>query len=330
MERELAPTYKVKAFRQAASVMEALEPDKRADLIKRGAVKTLKGIGDATATVITEAASGKTPARLVELEKNLQPPPEESNALRSALRGDCHTHSTWSDGGSSILEMARTARELNHEYIVLTDHSPRLTVANGLTPERLRSQFEELKLVNAVLAADAEAGAPKLQVLRGIEVDVLDDGALDQEPDLLDELDLVVASVHSKLKMDSVSMTKRMIAAVENPRTNVLGHCTGRLNGEKKRAQSTFDAAAVFAACVANDVAVEINSRPERRDPPMALLELASEMGCSFVIDTDAHAPGQLDWQWIGCERAARVGITAERIKNTQGADELKVWASRG
>jgi putative hydrolase len=211
--------------------------------------------------------------------------------------------------------MMRAARELGHEYVALTDHSPRLTVARGLSPERLREQLEILRRLNEEMAP--------FRILAGIEVDILDDGSLDQEEDLLASLDIVVASVHSKLRMDRAAMTRRMVMAVANPHTDVLGHCTGRLLAGKGRAESDFDAEIVFEACRQFGVAVEINSRPERLDPPRRLLRLAHEAGCLFSIDTDAHAPGQLEWQSNGCDRAEEIGIDPARIVNTMPAAEL-------
>jgi putative hydrolase len=167
-------------------------------------------------------------------------------------------------------------------------------------------------------------------VLRGIEVDILEDGGLDQTEEMLGRLDVVVASVHSKLRMDSGPMTRRMVAAVRNPRTNVLGHCTGRLvtGGRGTRPPSDFDAAEVFAACRDHDVAVEINSRPERRDPPDELLMLAVELGCLFSVDSDAHAPGQLDFLDHGAARVAQLGVPLDRIVTTWPVEELLAWAS--
>ncbi|MEU4733394.1 PHP domain-containing protein, partial [Streptomyces sp. NPDC023588] len=239
-------------------------------------------------------------------------------ALRAALRGDCHVHSDWSDGGSPIEAMGRTAAELGHEWAVLTDHSPRLTVARGLSPERLREQLEVVAELN-------ETWAP-FRLLTGIECDILDDGSLDQEPELLERLDLVVASVHSKLRMDAPAMTRRLLKAVRNPLMDVLGHCTGRLVTGRTRPESRFDAEAVFAACAEAGTAVEINSRPERLDPPRRLLRLAVAAGTFFAIDTDAHAPGQLDWQILGCERAVECEVPTERLINTWTADQLLSW----
>ena len=232
-------------------------------------------------------------------------------------------HSTWSDGGASVEAMARTAIGLGHEYIVMTDHSPRLTIAHGLTPQRLDEQREEIEQVNALLSAEH----PGFRILRGSEVDILEDGSLDLPNEMLADLDIVVASVHSKLKMPAEQMTRRMVMAVANPHVDILGHCTGRQIMGTPRAPSTFDAEIVFAACARFDTAVEINCRPERQDPPDELLELALDWECRVSIDTDAHAPGHLEWQASGCDKAFRHGIEPDRIINTMSADDLLAWA---
>ena len=324
LERTRAPTYRVKAYRGAAAALEALPERELRERAAAGTLTELRGVGAKTAAVASQAAGGQVPAYLAELEKSAAAPVTEGGAaLRAALRGDLHSHSDWSDGGSPIAEMARTARDLGHEYLVLTDHSPRLTVANGLSPERLRRQLDVVAEVNEELAP--------FRLLTGIEVDILDDGSLDQDDELLARLDVVVASVHSKLKMERDAMTRRMVTAIANPHTDVLGHCTGRLvEGDRgTRGESAFDAELVFAACERFGVAVEINSRPERRDPPMRLMELALLTGCLFSVDTDAHAPGQLDWQPYGCERAEAAGVPPERVVNTRPVDELLAWAGR-
>src|SRR6266545_814573 len=267
LERALEPSYKVRAFRRAAATVDRLGPDELERLAGGGGLRALPGVGEVTERVIREALAGEVPVYLRRLEAiEGTPVVEGAAALRTALRGDCHCHSNWSDGGSDILEMAETARDLGHEYIALTDHSPRLKVARGLSAERLREQ-----------------------------------------------LDVVAASVHSKLAMDRAAMTRRMVRAVRNPNSDVLGHPTGRLitGGRGRRPESSFDPEAVFAACAATGTAVEVNSRPERQDPPKRLLRLAIEAGCLVAIDTDAHAPGQLDWQIGGCERAFLWGVSA-------------------
>jgi putative hydrolase len=188
-----------------------------------------------------------------------------------------------------------------------------------LSAARLRRQLSVVAELNTRLAP--------FTVLTGIEVDILDDGALDQDADLLAELDLVVASVHSALRMPEAEMTERMLTAVANPWVNVLGHCTGRMvTGGRKRPESRFDSSEVFAACATHQVAVEINSRPERLDPPMRLLREAVAAGCWFALDTDAHAPGQLDWLPYGCARAADCGVPADRVINTLPAHDLLAW----
>jgi len=242
-------------------------------------------------------------------------------ALRSALRGDCHVHSDWSDGGSPIGEMAEAARDLGHEYMVLTDHSPRLTVANGLSAERLEEQLVEVARLNDELAP--------FRILTGIEVDVLGDGSLDQDPALLRRLDLVVGSVHSELRMEARPMTRRLVTALANPLLDVLGHPTGRMvTGKRHRPPSTFDAELVFAAALRFDKAIEVNARPERLDPPKRILRLAVEAGCRVAIDSDAHAPGQLAWLPYGCDRAAACGVAPASIVNAMEADRLLAWAA--
>jgi putative hydrolase len=330
MERGREETRRIQAFRNAAAVILPLSHDEVAARAGAGTLTELAGIGPSTAAVITDAVQGVVPERLAKLEAAFGPLVKGGDEVRALLRGDLHSHSDWSDGGSPIEEMAFTAIELGHEYQVLTDHSPRLTVANGLSVERLRRQLGVVDAINAHLA-DTGVGQD-FTLLKGIEVDILDDGSLDQTDELLAQLDVRVASVHSKLRMEKAPMTKRMIGAIQNPRMNVLGHCTGRMvmGNRGTRPPSEFDAKAVFAACVEHDVAVEINSRPERRDPPTKLLELARDMGCLFSIDSDAHAPGQLDFLQYGAERAHEAGIDPDRIVNTWPEQRLLEWANPG
>lgn len=212
--------------------------------------------------------------------------------------------------------------ELGHDWAVLTDHSPRLTVARGLTRERLERQLD--------VVADINRQLTPFRYLTGIEVDIHEDGTLDQDDDLLARLDLVVASVHSKLRSPREAMTRRMVMAVANPHVDVLGHCTGRMvAGGKTRPESEFDVDIVVEACRRFDVALEVNCRPERLDPPRRILRAAVEAGLLLAIDTDAHAPGQLAWQPYGVERAATCGATAERIVTTWTVDEVLSWTAR-
>jgi putative hydrolase len=323
LERTRSDTHRVKAYRNAADVVARLSDDEREQHQRTRTWAKVAGIGPKTALVIAQAMSGEVPGYLQQLRDELEPLAAGGAAMRAALRGDLHAHSTWSDGGSPVEEMMITARRLGYEYCAITDHSPRLTVARGLSAERLREQMILVRELN-------EAMAP-FRVLQGIEVDILEDGGLDQDDSLLGELDVVVASVHSKLRSDSETMTHRMVGAIANPRVNVLGHCTGRLiQGERGlRPQSVFDPEVVFEACRMFNVAVEINSRPERRDPPTRLLSLAIAMGCLFSIDTDAHAPGQLEFIAYGCERAEALRLDPERVVNTWPLDRLLSWCKK-
>ena len=323
LEREGAETYKVRAFRNAAAAIADLAVEDLA-VMHPARLQEIPQVGKTSAQVIAEALAGTTPAYLQKLESVEIPAMSDGAAsLFDQLRGDCHSHSDWSDGGSPIREMAEAAKELGHAYWALTDHSPRLTVAHGLNADRLRKQREVVAELNEDLAP--------FRILTGIEVDILEDGSLDQDDELLSQLDVVVASVHSKLKMEGPAMTERMLRAIESPHTDILGHCTGRIIVGKGRAQSIFDAESVFAACARTGTAVEINSRPERLDPPEDLLSLALSLDCVVTVDTDAHAPGQLEWQRHGCEKAAAVGVPLERIMNALPMEEFLSWtASHG
>jgi putative hydrolase len=323
LERERAGSYRVEAFRKAVVTVRETPGEELRSRHEAGTLQDLPGIGKSTAGVVSEALDGELPAYLKTLQDKAKPLASGGTELLAQVKGDCHSHSNWSDGGSPIEEMVLTAVELGHEWLALTDHSPQLRVANGLTAERLTKQ---LRLVDAVNASLGHG----FRLLKGIEVDILDDGSLDQTEAMLGKLDVVTASVHSKLKMNKHPMTRRMVAAVSNPRVNVLGHCTGRLvtGSRGTRPQSEFDARAVFEACAEHDTAVEINSRPERRDPPDELIELALEIGCLFAIDSDAHAPGQLEMKAYGAERATTLGIPAERIVTTWDADRLLDWTA--
>jgi putative hydrolase len=318
LERERASTYRVQAFRKAAAAIDELD-----DLeSRRDRLTAIAGVGDRSAEVIGQALDGEVPDYLAKLrERSGGPLAPGGEKVRAKLLGDLHTHSDWSDGGSPIAEMASTARRLGHQYVALTDHSPRLTVANGLSAERLAEQLD--------VVAEIDDELDDFRLLSGIEVDIHEDGSLDQTPEMLARLDVVVASVHSKLRMDRIGMTRRMLRAVADPATNILGHCTGRLieGSRGKRPESQFDAKRVFAACAEHDVAVEINSRPERRDPPDKLIAIALDAGCLFSIDSDAHAPGQLDFLDHGAARAQELDLPLDRIVTTWPVDRLLTWS---
>ncbi|MGY4708128.1 PHP domain-containing protein [Mycolicibacterium sp. CBM1] len=320
-DRAREDSRRVMAYRKAADIVEGLDETARDRHGRANSWQALAGIGPKTAKVIAQAWAGQEPDALVELRSAADD--LGGGEVRAALRGDLHCHSDWSDGSAPIREMMATAAALGHQYCALTDHSPRLTIANGLSADRLRRQLDVIDELRDTVAP--------LRILTGIEVDILEDGTLDQDPELLERLDVVVASVHSKLAMDAPSMTRRMVRAVSNTRVNVLGHCTGRLvtGGRGTRPESKFDAEQVFAACRDSNTAVEINSRPERRDPPTRLLALALDIGCDFSIDTDAHAPGQLDFLGYGAQRALDADVPVDRIVNSWPVDKLVAWAGR-
>lgn len=323
LERGRESSYRIDAFRRAIEAITLISDDELRERAEAGTLKQIKGIGDSSAAIIGQAVRGVVPAYLLSAEEKHGEPLTRGGAdLYAALRGDLHAHSNWSDGGSPIEEMVLAAVQLGQEWMALTDHSPRLTVANGLSRERLTDQLGRVEAINRSVG-------DSFTLLSGIEVDIHLDGSLDQDDDLLDRLDVVTASIHSKLRQPAFEMTPRMVAAVRNRHTNVLAHCTGQLvtGGRGKRPPSQFDAEKVFRACLENDVAVEINSRPERCDPPDELIELARDLGCLFTIDSDAHAPGQLDMKSLGCERAERLGIPPERVVTTWPVEDVRAWA---
>jgi len=325
LERSRAGTYRIQAFRAAAAVVAGVGEAELAGLDADDRLTELPGVGASTASVVSQAVRGELPAYLQGLQdKAIGPLAPGGEEMYAAVRGDLHAHSDWSDGGSPIDEMVLSAVEFGQEWLALTDHSPRLKVANGLSPERLRRQLGVVDAINSSLGQ-------RFRLLRGIEVDILEDGGLDQEDSLLRDLDVVTASVHSKLRMPREAMTRRMLTAVRDPRVDVLGHCTGRLveGSRGTRPPSEFDPAAVFAACAEAGVAVEINSRPERCDPPDELVLLALELGCLFAIDSDAHAPGQLDMKAYGAERATRLGVPPDRIVTTWPVERVLEWTSQ-
>ncbi len=318
LDRAHDTSFKTKAFVRALDVVRGLTDDELATRSSAHTLTELDGIGDSSARVIEEALAGEH-TYLDDLEARTQVPiTAEGKVYREALRGDLHMHTRWSDGGATIEAMAREAMAQGHDYIVITDHSPRLTVAHGLDAQRLARQVDDIAILNERLAP--------FRILTGIEVDILEDGTLDHPDEILSRLDLVIASVHSKLRMPSQPMTERMVRAVANPHVDVLGHCTGRMIG--KREPSQFDPDYVFAACAAYHTAVEINCRPERLDPPRPLLAMAIEHGCHFTIDTDAHATGQLEWLPKGCDRAAETGVPLGRILNAQPVADLLRWVA--
>ncbi len=326
LDRGLADPYRIGAFTKARKTVAELSD---ADVLARAQSDTLHllpAIGAKTAAVIRSAVLGLADPYIATLEVETAVGITEAGAaVRSTLKGDLHTHTDWSDGGASIQAMAAAAAKLGHEYVAVTDHSGRLTVARGLDQSRLRRQLDSIAVLR-----DEILERHGIRVLTGVEVDINEDGSLDADADSLAELDVVVASVHSRLSMPEPEMTQRLLAAVTHPQVNVLGHCTGRKVVGRGRNGSTANWDLVFLACAQYGTAVEINCRPERLDPPRALMRRAHELGCHFAIDSDAHAPGQLEWQPFGCDRAAETGIEPERIINARSLAGLQQWTAAG
>ena len=335
LERRRAGSYRIKAFRNAARKISSLSAQDLLSHTSAGTLTSIDGVGASSASVISQALAGNVPEYLQTLRDSsptyLFDASEDEvpgiERVLEAIKGDCHSHSDWSDGGSPIDEMVMAAISLGREYLVLTDHSPSLRVAHGLSAQRLNDQLAIVDALNDAL----RASETDFELLKGIEVDIREDGSLDQTDEMLAKLDVRVASVHSKLRSGPAAMTSRMLSGIKNPYTTILGHCTGQLvEGERgTRPPSTFDADAVFAACAEHRVAVEINARPERCDPPDELITKAIEAGCYFALDSDAHAPGQLDFLQYGAARIARLSVPLDRVITTWPAERVKAFARK-
>jgi len=234
---------------------------------------------------------------------------------RDDLRGDLHTHSTYTDGRSSIEEMARRARELGLEYFAVTDHSRRVAMAHGLDAARLREQWQEI---------DRVAGKLKgIRVLRGIEVDILDDGKLDLPDNVLGELDWVVASLHYNLRGSSAEMTRRLVKAIRNKNVDVIGHPSSRLVGHREPVE--FDLSEVLRAAREEGCALEVNSQPDRLDLNDTACMAAKRAGVKLVISSDSHSPREFDLLEFGVNQARRGWLEPEDVLNTRSLKSLHV-----
>lgn len=232
------------------------------------------------------------------------------------LRGDLHAHSTWSDGASTIRQMAEKAASLGYEYVAITDHSPSSRIANGLSIKRLRQKEEEVRKINA------EEGA--IRVLMGSEVDILPDGSLDYPDEVLRELDFVVASVHSSFSMEKDEMTKRICGALANPNVDALGHPTGRLIGQREPYKVDIDA--VIETAGSHGKALEINSSYKRLDLKDTHARKAVEAGVKIIVSTDAHRTQHLERIIFGVGTARRGWVKKTDVVNTYGLSELLSW----
>lgn len=272
------------------------------------------------------------------------------------VRGDLHGHTDWSDGRETLLTMATAAIERGYEYWACTDHSPRLTVAHGLSPERLESQLRHIDDINSQLAvldpdglsapdgpsAPGGPGGPGgtggpgvggFRVLTGIEVDIFEDGTLDCPDELLSRLDVVVASCHRAFTQERSAMTKRLLTAATHPHVDILGHISNRKlwakGYSKARPESEFDHAEVFAACAQHHTAIELNSQAQRMDPPRPWVSEAAQFGCWFALSTDAHNVAEMDRMTHSVRRAEEAGVSPSRILNGLPRGELLTWLGR-
>ena len=243
-----------------------------------------------------------------------QPAHDDESVLDFAqYKGDVHSHSTWSDGKATMLEMARGAEAMGYSYLGVTDHSPRIKVVNGLDANRLLAQSREM--------AEVQAQVPGVSLLQGIEVDILEDGSLDLPDMVLELLDVVIASPHVKLRQEPEAMTERMLRAVCHPHVDVIGHPTGRRPGSREGANYDFEA--VFKEAAKHHVALEIDCDPARMDLSPEMARLALELGCKFSLDADAHAPAEFAYVPMGMWMARRAGIPKDRILNFLPLEEL-------
>ena len=312
--------FRAKAFSSAAWSL-ALELPELAALKQAGQLISIPGVGAGIAKVLADLVDSGQSRYLERLRAETGQPamPDESTLDLTKYQGDLHSHTEWSDGKHTMLEMARAAQALGYHYLGVTDHSPRIAVVHGLNAERLLAQSQQM--------AEVQAQLETLTLLQGIEVDILEDGALDLPDAVLEILDVVIASPHIKLRQEPAAMTERMLRAVSHPHVDLVGHPTGRRPGSREGA--TYDFEAVFKEAARNGVAVEIDCDPARMDLSPEMARLAAECGCSFALSSDAHAPGELAYVPMGAWMARRAGIPADRILNFQPLDELTIHLQR-
>jgi len=306
--------FRAKAFSAAAWSLAVERPDLAA-LHGSNELTTLEGVGAGIGKVLAEVLETGHSRYLDRLREQMKQPARDDESVLdfSRYKGDVHSHSNWSDGRATMLEMARGAEAMGYTYLGVTDHSPRIKVVNGLDADRLLAQSCEM--------AEVQAQVPGVALLQGIEVDILEDGSLDLPDMVLELLDVVIASPHVKLRQEPEAMTERMLRAVSHPHVNVIGHPTGRRPGSREGANYDFEA--VFKEAAKHHVALEIDCDPARMDLSPEMARLALELGCSFSLDADAHAPAELAYVPMGMWMARRAGIPRDRILNFLPLDEL-------
>lgn len=235
------------------------------------------------------------------------------------IRGDLQMHSTWSDGAVSVEEMAIACRDLGYEYLAITDHSQAMAMVQGLTPERAREQWKEIDEVRQRVDG--------IEILRSVEIDILKDGSLDMPDDILDELDVVVISVHSFMDLDRATMTRRVLKAMAHPSVDILAHPTGRRIN--RREPFEMDVETVLEAAAELGVAVELNANPNRLDLKDTHVHRAKELGVPVVISTDAHSPRGLGDMRFGVDQARRGWLEPDDVLNTRSLTDFRRWLDR-
>jgi putative hydrolase len=314
LRQDAEEKFRAKAFSAAAWSLAVERPDLAA-LHGRNELTSLEGVGAGIAKVLAEVLETGHSRYLDRLREQMKQPARDDESVLDLTRyqGDVHSHSSWSDGRATMLEMAKGAEAMGYHYLGVTDHSPRIKVVNGLDADRLLAQSREM--------AEVQAQVPSVALLQGIEVDILEDGTLDLPDMVLELLDVVIASPHVKLRQEPAAMTERMLRAVSHPHVDVIGHPTGRRPGSREGANYDFEA--VFKEAARHHVALEIDCDPARMDLSPEMARLALECGCNFTLDADAHAPAELAYVPMGMWLARRAGIPQDRILNFLSLDEL-------
>ena len=311
--------FRAKAFSAAAWSLALQRPD-LAELHRAEKLTSIEGVGEGIARVLSDViqtGASRYLNRLRELSKQPERG-DESDLDFDDYRGDIHSHTNWSDGRATMLEMARGAQALGYSYLGITDHSPRITVVHGLNAERLVAQSREM--------ADVQSQVDGMTLLQGIEVDILEDGSLDLPDAVLEILDVVIASPHVKLRQEPAAMTERMMRAVSHPHVDVIGHPTGRRPGSREGASYDFEL--VFREAAKRGVALEIDCDPARMDLSPEMARPALECGCDFVMSGDAHAPDELAYVPMAAWMARRAGIPMSRILNFNLDRRFKVTSN--
>ena len=312
--------YRARAFSSAAWSI-AIERPNLEKLAMTDSLTSIEGVGEGIARVLKDMVETGQSRYLNRLREQMQQPARDDETALDFKRyqGDIHSHTDWSDGKVTMLEMARGAQAMGYKYLGITDHSPRITVVHGLDAERLLAQSKQM--------AEVQEQVEGVTLLQGIEVDILEDGSLDLPDAVLEILDVVIASPHVKLRQEPSAMTERMMRAVSNPHVDVIGHPTGRRPGSREGANYDFEA--VFKEAAKKNVRLEIDCDPARMDLSPEMARLARDLGCSFVMDADAHAPAEFAYVPMAMWMGSRAGIPEERILNFKPLDELTMWLQR-